>query len=320
MHHALRREVVQRERVARAAAAVGLGRIGRPRIRRRRRQRLVRQQVAAGARPLHMRRRPDFRSPVHGFSRIVQRGAQRDMHRRAERLEAEFLLAPPLHADAVVGNLQRDHRGIHRDIVRAVVAIAAGAMRMAHGDRVLRDAQHIRQRVAQRIDALRMRPHRQMPAAILRQRAGRPHRGVRDIGPRIARGHDVRRSRPPATARRCSRSSHGWPTSHAASCCSGGDLPHVVPLRMHRRGRGGALHHRLIGCRRTPRSCRRARCGTRRVRRAAAPPRPATASCAPRHGWRRMRACSMSGRTMSCTKAAPATFAGRSRRGIGLPT
>ena len=33
-----------------------------------------------------------------------------------------------------------------------------------------------------------------------------------------------------------------------------------------------------------------------------------------------MRACSMSGRTMSWMNPAPVTFAGRSRRGTGLPT
>ena len=53
----------------------------------------------------------------------------------AERLEAELLLAPPLHADAMIGDFARDHRRIHRDVVGAVMAVAAGAMRMPHGDR-----------------------------------------------------------------------------------------------------------------------------------------------------------------------------------------
>ena len=114
------------------------------------------QQVAAGAWPLHMRWRPNIRSPVHGFSRIVQRGAQRDVHRRTEWFEPELLLAAPLHADAFFRTLHRDHSGIHRDIVGAVVPVAPGAMRMTHGDRVGCDAQHIRQRGTQRIDALRM--------------------------------------------------------------------------------------------------------------------------------------------------------------------
>ncbi len=83
---------------------------------------------------------------------------QGDLHRGAKRLEAEFLLAAPLHADAMVRNLERDHCRIHRDIVCAIVAIAACAVRVANGDTVLWNAQHVGQSCTQGIGPLRVRP------------------------------------------------------------------------------------------------------------------------------------------------------------------
>ena len=167
------------------------------------------------------------------------------MHRGAEGLEAELLLAAPLHADAMVRYLHRDHRRIHRDIVGAVVPIAAGAVPMAHGDRVLRNTQHIRQRSAQRIDALGVRPHRQMPIAVFRQRTRRCHRGVRHIGTRIACRHHVRHC-----ARRQRISQYpiiGSLTDQPLRfLLRRRDLGHVVPLRMQRRCGGGTLHHSFI--------------------------------------------------------------------------
>ena len=221
MQDAPHREIVQRHAVARAATTAGLRRIGRPRVGRRRRQRLVRQHVAAGAGPLHMRGGPDLRRPFDRLARIIQRRACGHLHRRAERFEAEFLLAPPQHADALVGHLQRDHRRVHRHIVGAVVTVTTGAMRVPHDDSFGRQTQHIGQRRAQRIRPLRVRPHRQHAIAIFRQRTGRAHRRMRDVGARVAS------PRPRSSAGRswvpspCTRSSVGLPTSHAASCWSG---------------------------------------------------------------------------------------------------
>ena len=60
-------------------------------------------------------------------------------------------------------------------------------MRVTHGHAVAAQPQHVGQRVAQRIDALGVRPDRQLPVAKFRQRAGRRHRRVRHERPRIGR-------------------------------------------------------------------------------------------------------------------------------------
>ena len=83
---------------------------------------------------------------------------QGDQHGRPDRLEAELLLAPPLQADAVAGQLHGDQRRIERRIVGAVVAIAAGAMQMTRGDRLDRQAERRREVLAQRMHALAVRP------------------------------------------------------------------------------------------------------------------------------------------------------------------
>ena len=53
--------------------------------------------------------------------------------RGADGFEAELLLAPPLHPDAVAGHLRRDHCGIQRGVIGAVMAVAACPVGVADG-------------------------------------------------------------------------------------------------------------------------------------------------------------------------------------------
>ena len=89
------------------------------------RQRLGGEQVAAAARAAGVPAAPDLGGPVGRPLRAVERGADRHHHRRADRLEAEFLLAPPAHPDRLARPAQRDDRRVGRRIVGAVVAVAA---------------------------------------------------------------------------------------------------------------------------------------------------------------------------------------------------
>jgi hypothetical protein len=79
------------------------------------------------------------------FPRVIQSGAQRDMHRRAQWFETELLFAAPLDADATVRHLHRNHRSIHGDVIGAIVAITPGAMRVAYRDHIRCNAQHVGQ-------------------------------------------------------------------------------------------------------------------------------------------------------------------------------
>ena len=68
---------------------------------------------------------------------------------------------------------------------------------------------------------------------------------MRDIGPRIARRHHLRVS---AAARRIAQHTivRRLTDQPRRLLLVGRDLPHVVPLRVQRRGRGGALHDGFV--------------------------------------------------------------------------
>ena len=143
---------------------------------------------------------------------------------------------------APAGQAQGDQRRVERGIVGAVVAVAAGAVQVPRGDGLDRQAEHRRQVLAQRMHALAVRPDRQMAVAELGQRAGRRHRGVRDVGPRDGDLHE-------ALGRRRRRLRADAPVLAGLALQPGGflllglDAPNVVPPRMPRcRGRGGLGH------------------------------------------------------------------------------
>ncbi len=229
-----------------------------------------------------MRAGPDLLRPFHRLAGIVQRRPRRHLHRGAQRLEAELFLPPPQHADALVGQLQRDHRGVHRHVVGAVVAVAARAMRVPHDNSFRRQPEHVGQRRAQRIWPLRVRPHRQHAAAIFRQRTGRPHRRVRDIRPRIRRlHHGLRRVGHRGVA--VHTLVGGLADQPGGLLLLGRDLPHLVPARVRRRRGGARAAPPSRPPRRTQRNCPPAPRGTRHPPRAA--PAPRRTPPAPRRDW-----------------------------------
>ena len=176
--------IVKRFAIACGAAAGGFRHVDRRRNGRRIGQRLGREQAGAAAGPALMRAAPDFGRPIHRMAGGVERGAHLDHHRRAHRLEREFLLPPPAHADRTAGQAQRDHCRIGGRVVGAIMAVAARPLNVAHRNRRGIELEHARKRRAQRIDALAVRPHRQMPIAIKRQRTRGRDRGMREMAAR----------------------------------------------------------------------------------------------------------------------------------------
>ena len=129
MHHALARKLVERDGVAVAAA-----RRLRQDVRRRRLLRLgeipARQQiVAAGlARPRRVGVGPDVVVPIGDAAVGSERSLGLHHHGGAERLPAELVAAHPLHPHRpAAGRGAREQRRVERDVVGAVVAVAAGA-------------------------------------------------------------------------------------------------------------------------------------------------------------------------------------------------
>ena len=125
MDDALCREIVERLAVAGAGAR---------RIRRLRRRAAAAAGRAGLRRPADCRRRPAGLCAGRSRSRWSSRpgvpapsstALHRHHHRRADRLEAEFLLAPPAHPDRLPRPAQRDDRRIGRRVVGAVMAVAA---------------------------------------------------------------------------------------------------------------------------------------------------------------------------------------------------
>src|SRR5215471_9819934 len=123
-----------------------------------------------------MRAAPDFSRPIRRMTRGVERGAQLDHHRRAHWLERELLLPPPAHADRTPRHAHRDHRRIGRSVVGAVMAVAARPLNVAHRTRRRIELEDARTRGAKWKDAVAVRPHRKLTAAIKRERTGGPDR------------------------------------------------------------------------------------------------------------------------------------------------
>ena len=105
-----------------------------------------------------------------GHVRAVQLRARSGDHHRAVRFPGVLVFAHPLHPHGAAGEGRRDERSVGACVVRAVVAVAAGAFHVDAAHALARHAKHLGDRVAQRIDALRVRPDRER--AVLRERDG----------------------------------------------------------------------------------------------------------------------------------------------------
>ena len=181
-----RGEIVERLAVARAGAGLGRG-FGDRRRPRRIGQRLGGQEVAAAAGTVRVPPAPDLGRPVGRPPVAAQHGAHARHHRRADRLEPELFFPPPAHPHRRPRPLHRDRRRVGRRVVGAVMAVAARPLRVMHDDRRRIELQGPRQRGAQRVHPLRMRPYFEPAVAVHGDAAGRRDRGVRQVHPRETR-------------------------------------------------------------------------------------------------------------------------------------
>ncbi len=157
-------------------------------------------------------------------------------HRRAERLPRVLLLAHPLHAHRPSGQRAREQRRVGGGIVRGVVAVAARAFDVDAMHAPGRHAEHLGERVAQRVDALTVRPHRHRVVLEEAHGARRADRRMHLIGTAIRRGHRL----PVERGGRVAAEDHGvlagrrWMKSSrraAVAACAG------APTGRHRRAR-----------------------------------------------------------------------------------
>ena len=157
MHDALCREGVERLAIA-GPGPRGRWPLDSRRWGRRVGQGLGGQEIAAAARAVCVAAAPDLGRPVGGLSGAVECGARGHDHRRAHRLKAELLLAPPAHPDRLPRPAQRDNGGVGRRVVGPVMPVAARSLHMLHRDRGRIELQGAGERGAQRVDPLAMRP------------------------------------------------------------------------------------------------------------------------------------------------------------------
>ena len=139
--------------------------------------------VAAG--PRDMAVAPDRVAPADDLAGAVEIGLDLDRHRGAEGRAGKLVGARPLHAHRPALRRAGEEHGVERDVVGAVVAVAAGALDMLDDDPLRRQRQHEREIGAQIVHALRMRPDMHLVAAPLRDGAGRRDRRMGDERPRV---------------------------------------------------------------------------------------------------------------------------------------
>ena len=123
----------------------------------------------------------NFVLPVGDVPVGVERCLDAHRHRRAIGLPGEFVVAHPLQPHRLVGHRARQQRRVQRDVVGAVLAVAAGAFHMDAADVLGRHLQRLDQLIAQRKHALRMRPDDHPAVEERRHRAGWPDRAMRQI-------------------------------------------------------------------------------------------------------------------------------------------
>jgi hypothetical protein len=110
------------------------------------------------SRPRHMAIAPDAVPPVDDLAVPIQIGFDLDRHRRTERGMGHLVRARPLHAHRTAAGRLRQQHGVERDIVGAVMAVAAGALDMFDHDILDRDFEHQREIGPQQIDTLTVGP------------------------------------------------------------------------------------------------------------------------------------------------------------------
>ena len=128
---------------------------------------------------------PHIVLPVDDVAGGIQSGGQPHRHRRAVGLPGELVVAHPLQLDGPFPGGARDQRRVERDIVGAVLAVAARAFAMTDDDVGGRERQRLREVRAQREHPLRVTPHGELAVLPLRDGARRPDRRVRLERPRV---------------------------------------------------------------------------------------------------------------------------------------
>ena len=98
-----------------------------------------------------------------------------------------LLLAHPLQAHRTAGDGAGGEGCVGGDIIGAIVAVAARALGMDAAHLVGRQAQQLGQGLAQRVDALAVRPHGDAVILPERHGAGGPDRAVHQARPAVAR-------------------------------------------------------------------------------------------------------------------------------------
>src|SRR2546421_12730815 len=130
---------------------------------------------------------PEAVLPIGDSTRRVERGAGLRHHCGSKGFPCELLLTHPLQPDRVPGDMACDQCRVGGSIIGAVVAVTAGAFHVDATYLVRWKIEHFGNRLSVGIDALRMRPHRQVSVPELRDRARRTYRGVRDVRARKGR-------------------------------------------------------------------------------------------------------------------------------------
>ena len=169
MLDAVRRYLIKWNGIAGAAAAAFQRRVGDFDGRWRVFQCFAGQQIsAARAGALDMRGTPDLLRPIRRVVVRVYCDPDGDRHGGTHRLVGELFFAPPLQADGFARHTKCHDGGICRCVIRAVVAVAAGALTvMAH--HLLRiEVQHLGDVPAQGVHALAVRPDCHRLAIIMR--------------------------------------------------------------------------------------------------------------------------------------------------------
>src|SRR5690349_11013736 len=111
---------------------------------------------------LHMRSGPNLCCPIRWASPVIQDHPDAGHMRRTDWLKPELFLAPPLYSNAIIRDLHGDNCSIKGGIVRTVMPITSGTLGVAYGYFFALQPQNVCDAVPQRIDALSVRPYRQM--------------------------------------------------------------------------------------------------------------------------------------------------------------
>ncbi len=181
-------EPVQRHRIA-VATAIGTWHIieqrGRVRFPEAPRGQQI-DTIATGSRPAVVGWTPHVVGPLDNRAGSIDCSTEPNAHRRAERRPAQFIGPTPQAHDRGIA-VAREQRRVEGDIVSAVVAVAARSLRMNDPHLLRRDTKRARQRSAQRMHALGMRPYRQRAIVPLGNGATWANRGMGQIRAGVSR-------------------------------------------------------------------------------------------------------------------------------------